>query len=572
MWQRIFPGLLWFRDYQKSTLRGDFFSGITIGIMLIPQGMGYALVAGLPAEVGLYAAIFPPILYALLGTSNKISIGPVALDSILILTGLSVIAEPGSPHYVELAIGLTLMVGLIQTALGLLRFGVIANFLSYPVVIGYTSAAAVIIIGSQLANVAGVNLNGTTIFEKVYQLCMSVTSWNVVTLAISACCFLFLRFTTGYSSKFPAALFALVVGMSLSGIYGFAQYGVDVIDTVPAGLPALAFPELSLNHYIELLPTAFAVALMGYVGTISICKSQDNPSDKIQTRPNQELLAIGLANCVGAVFRAFPVSASFSRSAAFRSAGALTQFSAVVSSVLIAAAVLFLTPLFTAYPLPKAVLSVIIIVSVAGLFKYHEMKAIFSQEKREFYILMATFLTTLFLGVEKGLMAGVFLSMAMVIFNSAQPHIAKLGLIESEGLYRNVDRFETARERDDILIFRFDAPLYFANMDQFKETLFEWMRERDRGVLKAIIFDGESVNSVDASALRMLSQLVESLQAQDIRFCMTNLIGPVRDSIKQSDMGRSFAQEHTFSTVHDAVYCFDSGVHRNVDIALQTNT
>ena len=194
MWQRIFPGLLWFRDYQKSTLRGDFFSGITIGIMLIPQGMGYALVAGLPAEVGLYAAIFPPILYALLGTSNKISLGPVALDSILILTGLSVIAEPGSPHYVELAIGLTLMVGLIQTALGLLRFGVIANFLSYPVVIGYTSAAAVIIIGSQLANVAGVNLNGTTIFEKVYQLCMSVTSWNVVTLAISTCCFLFLRF------------------------------------------------------------------------------------------------------------------------------------------------------------------------------------------------------------------------------------------------------------------------------------------------------------------------------------------------------------------------------------------
>ena len=571
MLYRLFPGLLWLQGYNKGIFKSDLVSGITIGVMLIPQGMGYAMVAGLPPEFGLYASIFPPVIYALLGTSNKISIGPVALDSILILTGLSVLAEPGSPVYLELAIALTLLVGLLQFVFGLLRFGFIANFLSYPVILGYTSAAAIIIMGSQLQSLVGAKVEADNVFGLVYQLLTALDQWNWVTVTIGAASLLFIRASNKFTPKLPCALLALVVGMFLSGVLQLEQYGIETINSIPQGMPKLALPQLGLEQLSKLLPVAFTVALMGYVGTISICKSQEKPSDKISAKPNQELVAIGLANIVGALFRAFPVSASFSRSAAFRSAGALTQVSAVASSVVLAITMLYLTPLFTHYPLPKAILSAIIIMSVASLFKYGEMKTLNRQNRREFFILLLTFLITLLLGVQQGLLVGVVVSIVVVIYNSATPHMTELGLIKEENLYRNTSRFKNAEERDDLLIFRFDAPLYFANKDYFTGHLYAWMKRRPPNSLKAVIFDGEAVNSVDSTAIRMLAQVIENLQAQDIQFYLTNLIGPVRDDLKFSHLGGYLDKTHIFSTIHDAVTYFDEGVHRRVEIAVQTN-
>ncbi len=571
MLYRLFPGLLWLQGYHRGVFKSDLVSGITIGVMLIPQGMGYAMVAGLPPEYGLYASIFPPVLYALLGTSNKISIGPVALDSILILTGLSVLAEPGTPAYLELAIALTLLVGLLQFVFGLLRFGFIANFLSYPVIVGYTSAAAIIIMGSQLQSLVGTRVEADNVFELLYQLLASLSEWNWVTVTIGAASLLFIRASNKFTPKFPCALVALVVGMYLAGVLQLEQYGIDTINSIHQGMPELVLPKLGLDQLSGLLPVAFTVALMGYVGTISICKSQEKPSDKISARPNQELIAIGLANTLGALFRAFPVSASFSRSAAFRSAGALTQVSAVVSSAVLAITLLYLTPLFTHYPLPKTILSAIIIMSVASLFKYGEMKNLLQQNRKEFVILLLTFLITLLLGVQQGLVVGVVVSISMVIYNSANPHMTELGLIEEENLYRNITRFNNAKVREELLIFRFDAPLYFANKDYFTEHLYAWMKRRPPNSLKAVIFDGEAVNSVDSTAIRMLAQVIENLRGQDIQFCLTNLIGPVRDALKGSQLSGYLEKKHIFSTIHDAVTYFDEGVHRRAEIALQTN-
>ena len=571
MLYRLFPGLLWLRGYHRGVFKSDLVSGITIGVMLIPQGMGYAMVAGLPPEFGLYASIFPPVLYALLGTSNKISIGPVALDSILILTGLSVLAEPGTPAYLELPIALTLLVGLLQFVFGLLRFGFIANFLSYPVIVGYTSAAAIIIIGSQLLSLVGTRVEAGNVFELLYQLLASLSEWNWVTVTIGAASLLFIRASNRFTPKLPCALVALVVGMFLAGVLQLEQYGIDTINSIPRGMPDLALPKLGLDQLSGLLPVAFTVALMGYVGTISISKSQEKPSDKISARPNQELIAIGLANTLGALFRAFPVSASFSRSAAFRSSGALTQVSALVSSAVLAITVLYLTPLFTHYPLPKTILSAIIIMSVASLFKYTEMKTLFRQNRKEFAVLLLTFLITLLLGVQQGLIVGVVVSISMVIYNSANPHMTELGLIEEENLYRNITRFNNAEVREELLIFRFDAPLYFANKDYFTEHLYEWMKRRPANTLKAVIFDGEAVNSLDSTAIRMLAQVIENLEGQNIQFCLTNLIGPVRDALKLSPLSGYLEKKHIFSTIHDAVTYFDDGVHRRAEIALQTN-
>lgn len=427
MLHKIFPGLMWLEGYRGEVFKSDFLSGITIAAMLIPQSMGYALVAGLPAQYGLYACIVPPLLYALLGTSNKISMGPVALDSILILTGLSALAEPGSDNYLELAIALTLMVGLIQFALGMLKFGFIANFLSYPVILGYTSAAAIIIMGSQLDNMLGVTGGGGNIFSQIFYFIQSIDNWHWLTAGIGLAGLAFMIYPKRFFPNMPSGLILLVIGMFFSGLWNIQSYGVDVIASIPQGLPVPRVPTISMSQMTALIPTALTVALMGYVGSMSICKAQEKPTDKFRVRPNQELISVGIANFFGAFFKAFPVSASFSRSAAFVEAGALTQLSAVISSGVIVIVMLFLTPVFVSYPLPKVLLAAIIILSVASLFKYSQMKALFKYNLYEFMLMLVTFSLTLLLGVQQGLLAGVALSILKVIYNTASPHMTELG-------------------------------------------------------------------------------------------------------------------------------------------------
>ena len=571
MLHKLLPGLQWLEGYSTGMLRSDLLSGLTVGVLLIPQSMAYALVAGLPPEVGLYAAIFPPLVYALLGTSNKISIGPVALDAILILSGLSQLAEPGSGAYLELAVTLTLLVGLLQFIFGLLRFGFIANFLSYPVVVGYTSAAALIIIGSQLQSLTGTRVESDNVFAHLHHLLVSYQQWNGVTVAIAAVSLLSLFLGRRLAPRMPAALLVLIAGMFFSGFFHLAQYGVDVIDTIPHGLPPFAVPAISLGTLGELLPVAFTVAFMGYVGTISICKSQESPDDRISVRPNRELIAIGLSNILGAAFRAFPVSASFSRSAAFRASGAMTQVSAVISAALIAGTVLFLTPVFTSYPLPRAILASIIVVSVLSLFKYGEMKALFHQDKKEFAILLTTLVITLLLGVQQGLLVGVVVSLVLVIYNSANPHMTEVGLIEGQNLYRNINRFPEARTREDLLLFRFDAPLYFANKDYFMGRLYAWIKRRPEGKLKAVICDAQAINSIDSTSIRMLESVIENLRRRNIEFYLTSLIGPVRDVLMASSLRSYLEKGRIFSTMHDAVTYVDQGVHARARIAMQSN-
>lgn len=571
MLNHFFPGLNWLQGYNRGTFRSDLVSGLTIAFMLLPQGMAYAVVAGLPPEYGLYAGIFPPIIYALLGTSNKISIGPVALDSILIISGLSVLAVPGTDHYLELAIVLTLMVGVIQCFFGLIKFGFIANFLSHPVIVGYTSAAVIIIMGSQLQNMLGVKVADGNIFQLVFRLVQQITQWNLLTLGIGVSGLLFMIYPRKLFSGLPYALILMITGMLCSGIWDVQRYAVDVISSIPQGLPSLALPTLSINAMVDLVPTALTVALMGYVGTMSICKSQEKPTDKITAKPNQELFAVGAANLVGAIFKSFPVSASFSRSAAFREAGALTQVSALVSSLFILIIVLFFTPLFTSFPLPKALLSAIIIVSVSGLFKYQQMKLLFKQSRKEFYILLATFLVTLLLGVQQGLLLGVTLSIFMVIFNTANPHITELGSIQEGRLFRNVSRFKDAIVRDDVLIFRFDAPLYFANKDYFVEKLYKMVKQRSNGLLRYVVFDAEAVNSLDSTAILMLQQVIGNFKDQGIQFYITNPIGPVRDVIKTSSLHDYMREDTIFSTIIDAITYIDEGVNVYAEDALQTN-
>jgi SulP family sulfate permease len=497
--------------------------------------------------------------------------GPVALDSVLILTGLSAIAQPGTDNYLELAIVLTLLVGLIQFVLGLFKFGFIANFLSYPVILGYTSAAAIIIMGSQLENILGVAGYGGNIFNQVLHFIRLLGEWHWLTAGIGLVGLAFMIYPKRFFPGMPSGLILLVIGMLCSGVWNAQAYGVNVIASIPQGLPVPRIPAISIDQVLALIPTALTVALMGYVGSMSICKAQEKPTDKFGVKPNQELISVGVANFVGAFFKAFPVSASFSRSAAFIEAGALTQVSAVISSAVIVIIMVFLTSVFVSYPLPKALLAAIIITSVAGLFKYGQMKALFKQSRHEFLLMLITFWVTLWLGVQQGLLAGVVLSIIKVIYNTATPHMTELGSIQGGRLFRNVNRFDDVIIRDDILIFRFDAPLYFANKDYFVEHLYYWIKQRKAGSLTSIIFDAEAVNSVDTTAILMLQKIIDNLQQQGIRLYISNAIGPVRDTLHNSPLKDYMCEESMFSTIQGAIDYIDYGISDVDRIALQTS-
>lgn len=573
MIKRYLPGLLWLDGYRTSTFKSDLISGLTIAVMLIPQGMGYALVAGLPPEVGLYACVLPPIIYAVLGTSNKVSIGPVALDSILIIVGLSIFAEPGTDRYIELAIMLTLMVGLIQSVFGMIKMGFIANFLSYPIIIGYTSAAAIVISCSQLDSLLGLNTDGGNAVQIIYSVFTQINLIHWITALLGIFGIAFLLIGKRINSKWPLPLILLSLGMALSEIFSLAYSGVDVVSNIPQGFPAFTVPALSIGDAIMLAPLAFTVALMGYVGSMSICKSLEKPTDKMYAKPNQELIALGVANVVGGLFRSYPVSASFSRSAAFRESGAKTQVSAIVSSVAILSVLLFLAPLFMMYPLPKTLLSVVVIVSVMGLFKYSDMKLLARHNRTEFWICMATFFATLLINVQAGLTLGVVLSILMLIYKTTNPHMTELGSIEDGKLFRNIKRFPHAYVRPDVLIFRFDAPLYYANKDFFVERLYSWIKKREGNTerLRYVLLEAESINSIDATGLQMLSQVHSNLEGQGIHFCIANAIGPVRDAIKNSSFTQFVCENCMFTTVHDAINYFDNGVAQHASTATQTN-
>ena len=569
---RYLPCLRWLRRYSGSDFRGDLASGLTIGFMLVPQGMAYAMVAGLPPVYGLYASLFPPLVYALFGTSNKVSTGPVALDAILIITGLSALAAPGSDQYLELAFALALMVGLMQLLLGLMRFGFLVNFLSNPVISGYTSAAALIIIIGQLEGLVGTGVEGSHPLASLAALLRSVADWHLLTCLTGLASMGFILATRKYAPRAPYAILLVITGMALSGLLDLRNMGVSVVESIPQGLPDIALPSLDASQWQALLPTALTVSLMGYIGTISIAKSAETAQDRQVSSANGELVALGAANIVGSLFRAFPVSASFSRSAVFREAGARTQLSAVFSSLLLALVLLYLAPLFERWPLPKALLSAMIILSVVKLIQYRQFRQLLAQSRYEALVMLITFLLTLALGVQQGLIIGVISAVLMVIYNSAQPHMTELGLLNDEGLYRNVDRFEGVVVRPDVLIFRFDAQLYFANAQFFKQQLFQWVKARSSNdQLKAIVFNAESVNSIDSTATLMLIQVIENLKRQGITFYISNAIGPVRDQLLHPPLASYLPQEQQFATIQDVVHYIDEGIHQRSDIARQSN-
>ena len=398
--KKYFPILDWLPGLKRSDIRQEIIAGLTVGVMLVPQGMAYALLAGMPPIYGLYGGLVPMLIYAIFGTSPKLSIGPVAVSALLVLAGISQLADPLSDRYVELVLLTGLLVGGLQVLLSIFRLGFFVNFLSQPVVFGFTSAAAVIIVVSQLKDLFGIEVpRMESLTDTVEYVYLHISEINWPTFALGGGGVLLILLLKRIDKRIPASLFAMIAGILLVRFLNLESSGVEIVGSVPEGLPDFQLPAWSLENIKLVLPTVLTVCLIGIVESISIAKYLESKHQDHTIRPNQELLGLGLSKLTGAFFQAIPTSASFTRSAVNDDAGAKSQLASIITALLIGLTLAFLTSLF--FFLPKAILASVILVAVRKLFHWKEALHFWKVYRSDFFMLIVTFLITLILGSRR---------------------------------------------------------------------------------------------------------------------------------------------------------------------------
>lgn len=547
--RKYIPALEWIPNYKKTDLSGDLSAGLIVAIMLIPQGMAYAMLAGLPPVMGLYASTIPLIIYALLGTSRQLAVGPVAMVSLLVLSGVSTLAEPSTDQYISLVLLLMLMVGIINLVMGVLKLGFLVNFLSHAVISGFTSAAAIIIGLSQLKQLLGIKLQADKdVFKILWESLNRIAEINPITFGIGIGSIFLLIVLKKFLPKIPGPLVVVVLSILTVYLMGLERWGVKIVGEVPKGLPTLSFPIMNIEAIGALLPIALTISFIGFMESIAMAKAIAT-KEKYKVVPNQELVGLGVANIGGSFFSAYPVTGGFSRSAVNYQAGARTPLASMITAIIIILTLLFFTGLF--YYLPNAVLAAIIMVAVYGLIDIKEAKYLFKVKKIDGWTWVITFIATLTLGIEEGIITGVAFSLIVFIWRSAYPHVAELGYLEKEKVFRNIKRYPEVKIDPEVLIFRVDASLYFANMTFLEDKLCKRVGEKPD--TKWIILDFSGVNSIDAVAVHSLEEIIETCSKGDIQFLFTGMKGPVLDLLKKAGWDKKFEEKMNYYSIGQAL-------------------
>ena len=546
----LIPALGWMRGYQRQNLGGDLSAGLTTAVMLIPQGMAYAMLAGLPPIMGLYASVIPLILYALLGTSRQLAVGPVAIVSLMVAAGVGGIAEQGTAEYISYAILLALMVGAIQVIMGVAKAGFLVNFLSHPVVSGFTSAAAIVIGLSQLKHLLGVDLaSSMNVAALLSEAVERVGETHLPTLAIGLAGIVLMVALRRWKPVFPGALTVVLLSTLAVWALGLEDRNVAVVGSVPAGLPGLLLPAWDGNVLLQLLPTALAIALIGFMESIAVAKSFARRY-RYDIEPDKELIALGTANLGGGLFQSFPVTGGFSRTAVNAQAGARTGLASLVTAGVVALTLIMLTPLF--YYLPRAILAAIVMVAVTGLIDIKEVRHLWKVKRSDLALLVLTFAATLGLGIEVGILTGIGASLLWFVVQTTRPHYAILGRLPGTTTYRNLKRYPEARTFPGVLILRMDAQFYFGNVSFLKETL-RRLEQQSEAPLRGVILDAASIASLDSSAETALEEIAESYTARGVQLLLAGVKGPVLDVMRQAGFYDRFGPQHFFFDVEAAV-------------------
>ncbi|MEH6674860.1 MAG: sulfate permease [Sulfitobacter sp.] len=557
--RRYLPVLDWGRDYDKSALSNDLMAAVIVTIMLIPQSLAYALLAGLPPEAGLYASIAPILLYAVFGTSRALAVGPVAVVSLMTAAALGNIADQGTMGYAVAALTLALLSGVMLLVMGVFKLGFLANFLSHPVISGFITASGVIIAASQIKHLLGIDASGGNLAELLMSIWANLgnVNWTTVAIGVSATLFLFwvrkglkpfLR-ARGVGPRAAdvatkAGPVAAVVATTVAvWFFDLAGQGVKIVGAVPQSLPPLTMPDLSFDLMGNLLLPAFLISVIGFVESISVAQTLA-AKKRQRINPDQELIGLGAANIGAAFTGGYPVTGGFARSVVNFDAGAQTPAAGAYTAVGLAIAALALTPLV--FFLPQATLAATIIVAVLTLVDFTILKKSWSYSKSDFAAVLSTMLITLGSGVELGVTCGVVLSIFLHLYKTTKPHIAEVGLVPGTEHFRNINRHDV-ETCPTVLTLRIDESLYFANARFLEDRIYD--RLAGDTCLRHVVLMCSAINEIDFSALESLEAINTRLRDMGIKLHLSEVKGPVMDRLKKqhfiSDLtGSVFLSQH----------------------------
>ena len=562
----------WLRQYQRPWLSGDLTAGLIVTVMLIPQSLAYAMLAGLPPQIGLYASILPLLAYAFFGSSMTLAVGPVAVASLMTASALTPLAAPGSESYLMLAVLMALMSGLILFVAGVLRLGFLAYFLSHPVISGFISGSAILIAIGQLKYLLGISLPSGSILATMKGLAHQISAINTTTAAIGIAALIFLFFArsalapllkaVGLPTKAAellsklAPMAVIIVSTAVVASTGLDQSAqVAIVGQVPSGLPDIGLPQISWQQTQALWLPALLISLVGFVESVSVAQSLALKRGQ-RISPDRELLGIGAANIASALSGGYPVTGGFARSVVNFSAGANTPAAGVISAVLMAIVISAFTSWF--YYLPVSVLAATIIVAVLGLLDWHTLREAWRYDKADAVSLLLTFAGVIFLGVEEGILLGVALSLAVLVWRSSHPHMAVVGRVPGTEHFRNIDRHQVDT-LSGLIALRIDESLYFANAQIIEEKVEALIQSNTD--TRTVLMILSAVNQLDSTALTMLTDMQKDLAARNITLQFAEIKGPVLDRLRGTPLGEKM-HDQIFLSTHEAF----------VAHALQTST
>lgn len=562
--RRFVPFLDWVDDLKRpEVLKADILAGITVALVLIPQAMANAQLAGLPPEIGLYSAFLIPIVAAIFGSSRQLQNGPVAIISLM--SAAALIPLGLSPEqYIAYAAMLALLAGAMQLLLGFLRLGIMVDFLSHPVIIGFINAAAIVISSLQISKLFGIdNITGDHLYETLWNLVKAIpTQSHLPTVVMGLCAILLLVVLKKYAPKKPGILITVIVTTVLSWGLNYEQKGGAIVGEVSAGLPAFIIPHIELSDLSALLLPAFMIAILSFVEAFSIAKAVASKTRQ-HLSANQEMVGKGLANIVAGLSQGYAVSGSFSRTAVAFDAGAKTGLTAIISGLIVGLTLLYFTPLL--YYIPIATLAAVIIVAVVGMIHYQPFEHAWKVNPHDGLVALTVFIGTLAFAphLEWGIFIGIALSIGLYIYRTMRPHFAEVALHE-DGTFRDAQVFNLEIS-DTLALYRYDGDLYFANASYLEKKLLNAVA--DKPALKVLMLDLEAVDQIDVTGEEMLTHLSERLKMAGIEFIITRPKFKLLDTLKRSGLFIKIGEHHFFSKRLDALQSVKRKYGDQIDIS-----